>query len=162
MKKAAAFSLIELMLILAVVAILVALGIPKISNVTQSTRITEVTNKLSSYLAYARSEAVTSSRPVGIIPAGPGGDWMTGWTVFADINTNGALDPGETLKVVGNQNIPNVTLTGPAVTFFYTQTGRPRAAGAFAVRDTRTVKPLNGRNITVSPIGRTQIDTYYP
>ncbi|MDH5409225.1 MAG: GspH/FimT family pseudopilin, partial [Gammaproteobacteria bacterium] len=98
MKKYAAFSLIELMIILAVVAILVALGVPKITQVTQNNRIIEVTNKISSYLERARSEAINRTSQVGIVATGGGGtNWMVGWDIYLDANSNSQFEAGETI-----------------------------------------------------------------
>ena len=163
MKKYAAFSLIELMIILAVVAILVALGVPKITQVTQNNRIIEVTNKISSYLKRARSEAINRTSQVGIVATGGGGtNWMVGWDIYLDANSNSQFEAGETiLLTVGNQNIPNVTIVGPLNGVAYTATGRKTInvlAGAgptatFTITDL-TPGGIPPRTLTVNAAGR--------
>ena len=89
-------TLIELMVTLAAAIILIAVGMPLFSGVAANNRATAQTNALVSAIKLARSEAVKRGANVSI--AAVSSDWVNGWTVFVDANTNGAVDAGEGLR----------------------------------------------------------------
>lgn len=106
------FTAIELMVAMAVLALLAALAAPSFTPMIERWRVRQVTEELQSTLYLARSEAVKHSGGVAIIRNGDSGDctsatgqWNCGWTVFLDTNGNGALDTGEEIL----QNIPPPT-----------------------------------------------------
>lgn len=91
------FTLIELMVTLAVAAILVTVAAPSFRTFIQNGRITTQTNDLLADINFARSEAIRRSRLVGICPINPatnqcavGGNWANGRLVFVDSDNNGA------------------------------------------------------------------------
>lgn len=110
--RAPGFTLIELMVTLAVLAILVALGFPAMSDALRSARRTSLVNELVASVMLARSEASRSGQPLvvcGVSDANGNGtidvaeractglDWSDGWIVapWADADGDGALDAGE-------------------------------------------------------------------
>jgi type IV fimbrial biogenesis protein FimT len=104
-------TLLELMVVLAVSAILLGIGIPSFAALTSSSRLASTTNELVSSLHLARSEAIKrGSRTVmctsatGTACAGSGG-WHQGWLVFHDANNNAVLDAGETV-ILARQALP--------------------------------------------------------
>jgi type IV fimbrial biogenesis protein FimT len=96
MKKYSGFTLIELVITLAVVGILLAVGVPSLKTFMQSNQLVASTNELISALHVARSEAIKLNRRVSICDSSDGkncggtGDWSNGWIVFID--ADGALD----------------------------------------------------------------------
>jgi len=100
MKRLTGFTLIELIVLLAIVGIVTVLAIPGLQNYTRLNRTASQTNELVTAMQLARSEAVKRNVPVfvcasssAITPA-PQCDsvnWQDGWLVFADPNSN-ALD----------------------------------------------------------------------
>jgi len=74
-------TLIELMVTLAVLAILVSVGLPKLSGMSSGNRMSSTINTLASDLALARSEAINRNRLVRVIAQG--GVWADGWRVEA-------------------------------------------------------------------------------
>lgn len=111
-------TLLELMVVLAVSAILLGIGIPSFAAFTSSSRLASATNELVSSLHLARSEAIKrNSRTVmctsatGTACADSGG-WHQGWLVFHDANNNAVLDAGETV-ILARQALPaGFSLTG--------------------------------------------------
>ena len=101
--KQSGVTLLELMVVLAIVAILVAISIPGFTSLVRSSRLSSATNELVSSLHLARSEAIKrNSRAVMCISATgtscvASGGWHQGWLVFHDPNNNAALDAGETV-----------------------------------------------------------------
>jgi type IV fimbrial biogenesis protein FimT len=84
------FTLLELMVAIAVFALLLGIGVPTFSSIINANRITTQANELVSALNYARSEAVKRSEPVAVCASADGAtcaastDWSTGWIVFDD------------------------------------------------------------------------------
>ncbi len=87
------FTLIELMVTIAVAGILMGIGIPSFSQLITSNRLTTNINELVTSLTFARSEAIKRGQPVTLLKTGA--EWESGWTVFTDLNGNGVLDNGD-------------------------------------------------------------------
>jgi type IV fimbrial biogenesis protein FimT len=108
MKGQTGFSVTELMVVVAIVALLLGIGVPSYRNVTNSYRMSAEVNGLLGDLQYARSEAIKAGQTVttcvstnGTACTG-GTAWATGWIVFSDPNANATVDPGETVLRVQN------------------------------------------------------------
>lgn len=117
MKQSGA-TLLELMVVLAVSAILLGIGIPSFASFSGSSRLASVTNELVSSLHLARSEAIKRNSRVVLCTSATGtscvasGGWHQGWLVFHDPNNNAVLDAGETV-ILARQALPaGFILTG--------------------------------------------------
>ncbi|VAW53474.1 Type IV fimbrial biogenesis protein FimT [hydrothermal vent metagenome] len=90
--------MIELMITLAIVAILLTVGVPSLKTFMQGNQLIASTNELVSALHIARSEAIKLNTRVSICESNDGatcgttGNWENGWIVFVD--GNGA-SPGD-------------------------------------------------------------------
>lgn len=85
------FTLLELMITLAIVSAVVIMGVPNFKSTIRNSRLTAAINELSASMNLARSEAIKRNRSVTVRKKA-GGDWQSGWIVFVDINANGSLD----------------------------------------------------------------------
>lgn len=109
-KKPGGFTLIELMVVMAIVAVLVTLAAPSFTRQIQSTQISNSVNTFMSDLRFARSQAIRLGGPVVMCRSdapeaanptcgsgsGPGGNgWVSGWIIFQDLNNNGSKNAGE-------------------------------------------------------------------
>jgi|SRR5579863_3160916 type IV fimbrial biogenesis protein FimT len=101
MKRQAGFTVTELMVVTAIVAILLSIGVPSFRYITNSYRMSAEVNGLLGDMMYARSEAVREGQTVTVCVGNAGagctggGNWASGWIVFTDPNRNQIVDPGE-------------------------------------------------------------------
>lgn len=101
--QAAGFTAIELMVTLAVIAILLAITAPSFVSFTQANRVAAEVNTLAGDLQFARAEAIKEGQPVSLCVANAAGTacdttkntWQNGWIVFSDPNGNQSVDPGD-------------------------------------------------------------------
>ncbi|WP_308363768.1 MULTISPECIES: GspH/FimT family protein [unclassified Microbulbifer] len=87
-------TLLELLITLAVLAILLAIGLPGFSTIIQNSRLAANTEELRSAIHLARTAAVSRNQRVTLRNLG---SWELGWQAFADDNNNGVFDDGEQL-----------------------------------------------------------------
>ena len=65
-QRDAGLSMIELLLVMAILAIIVAVAVPNISHIVQRSYLNEIANQLHSHLQLAKSEALKSNQPVTV------------------------------------------------------------------------------------------------
>ncbi len=70
--RSSGFTLIELMIVLALIAIVAFVAVPNFREIVESNRQTSVTNSMLGLLNYSRSEAVRRAQPVEITSVGDG------------------------------------------------------------------------------------------
>lgn len=99
------YTLLELMVTLAVLAILATLTVPGFQDTIRRTARDSSMQDLSTALDFARAQAVTEgtrvslcrSTDLGSCSGGGGGDWSAGWIVFTDRGTAGTVDGDDTV-----------------------------------------------------------------
>lgn len=93
------FSLIELMVVVAIVAILAGIAAPSFRELLQNNRLASASSALQVSLNLARAEAVKrgADAMVSIAANGTAGDWTQGWTVFVDKPSNVHLGVAPTM-----------------------------------------------------------------
>lgn len=138
MAKWNGFTLVELMVTIAIAAILLTVAVPSFITTIQNNRMTASLNDFVTDLNLARSEAVKLGSRVTVCKSADGvactteGDWSQGWIVFSDPNNTGLYETGvadETLlrvhqalpdantTLVGNSNVNNyISFTGTGFT----------------------------------------------
>lgn len=99
------FTAIELMVTVAILAVLAGIAAPSFNPIIERWRVRQVSEELQSTLYFARSEAVKRGGGVTILRnASTDGctisdtdtdAWNCGWLVFADKNSDGVKDNGE-------------------------------------------------------------------
>lgn len=99
--SASGFTLIELMVTVALAAILAYVAIPNLSAFVRNAELTSATNALVAAMGTARSEALKLNYNAVVAPAS-GNRWENGWIVFVDKNFNNAFDPA-TESIISRQ-----------------------------------------------------------
>ena len=103
--REAGFTLIELMVTVAVLAIILAIAVPGFQAFIASGRVTTTTNDMVGALTLARSEAIRRGTRVTLCKSSDGasctdaGGWEQGWIAFVDPTrgADAAVDAGETI-----------------------------------------------------------------
>ena len=167
------FTLIELMVTLALVAILMAVAVPSFTTFQRNAELTSFSNSLWSGINAARGEAMKRGRNAMVVPTN--GNWNNGWTVFVDVNRNGAYDEATDITVLKREAAPSyLTVTNTAASaadslyIMYDASGYSRLAGggfgAWTVQVARN--DLTGstlltqtRRIKIASTGRARVCT---
>jgi type IV fimbrial biogenesis protein FimT len=164
MRRDGGFTLIELMIAIALVAILLATAVPALDDFTNDARQTGAINDFIGSIHLARNTAITTNSRVTMCASASGTSceftsWDSGWIVFGDVNSNGALDAGETI-VSASAAVEGLSIQSgefPAA-LMYRPNGRAMTAaltgnaGEFAVCDFRG--PGHAKVILVELSGR--------
>ncbi len=105
MKSQNGFTLIELVVTLAVAMIILTVGVPSFTTILRNAALTATANDLVGALNLARSEAVKRRVPTRLCKSNDGvscatsADWEAGWLVFADDDRNGVPATAEIIRV---------------------------------------------------------------
>ena len=101
------FTLTELLMVLIIISVTLAIGLPNFQSLIISSRLTSSANAMVSALQLARFEALKQQK--NVIIANKNGQWENGWIVFIDEkNQNNQLDDGE--SVLANFDSLNANL----------------------------------------------------
>jgi type IV fimbrial biogenesis protein FimT len=99
------FSLIELVVVIAIVGILASIAVPSFNSSIASMRAKNAASSLYDGLVRARSEAVKRNASVMLAPAG---DWAKGWQIYLSSNTSNVLENYSTTGTVSIKGPDNV------------------------------------------------------
>jgi len=116
-RLAGGFTLVELLIVMSVLAVLLAAGVPQFGEFMRNQRLKSASFDLFSSLVLARSEAITRNTRVTVAPTG--GAWTNGWTVS---------EPGGTV-LRRQEAVSNISISGPAAVV-YVESGRLNAAAS--------------------------------
>lgn len=111
------FTLVELMITLALAAILMTVAVPSFLAFQRNSELTSASNTMLAAANTARTEAMKRNQNVRIEPIGSG--WGSGWRVYVDTNRNNTFNSGNDIEVA----------TYPAVNSYFTIAGKGIADG---------------------------------
>ncbi len=148
MIKSKGFTLVELLVVIAVIAVLTTLAAPSFKALIQSNSMSSTVNTFLADLRFARSEAIRrggwvvmcrSNLPEAASPTcGTGSTvgWESGWIIFHDLNNNGQKIAAEPLlRAQGPTTAVNtIAESGAATVFRFTATGRLNLSATTSVQ----------------------------
>ena len=162
------FTLVELLVTLAVAAIVLTQGIPAFVSTIQNNKIITSTNDLVGDINLARSEAISrgvtvtlcrSDNPAAGTSCGNAGAWNDGWLVYAnDDNSGDFSSANDTLITIGQPVASPVVLNTNGInSISYNANGTTSSASAtvFAFCDSRGGD--FGNEIRVNTTGRPRL-----
>lgn len=175
------FTLVELMVCVAVLGVVVSLAAPSFAETIAANRLTTQTEALRGALSLARAEAVRRAQPV-TLRSNDAETYSKGWSVFPDADANGAASSatdtadGLPLQVTaafkGNGKTSRVTRSAGAAPFAYSAaTGSDRirvtfnSRGAVSSGDATFFRvcdsansAVKGRIVQVNAVGKISLD----
>jgi len=113
MKRQNGFGLPEMMLVVVVIGVLAAIGMPAMQDFVANQRLKSTSSDLFTSILRARSEAIKRNKDVTITPTS---NWNSGWSIPSPNAGEPALATFTTR--------PAVTVSGPAAGVTFTAAGR--------------------------------------
>jgi len=165
-KTTPGFTIIELMITIAIGGILLTVAVPSFQTLIKNNRVTTQANLLIGDINMARSQAIKEGFNAFITATNAGdaaNEFGPGWTVWIDRDADLALDLPERLRVTEPLD-PSMTLDSVQNInqVQYLSSGlQPDAAGlrSFTLCDDRTAE--RGRQISISAVGRVSINSNF-
>jgi len=169
-QRSSGYTMMELAMVMAIVAILAAIAIPSFKFVTSSNRIASEVNGLLGDVQFARSQAVKEGQSVTLCSSSDGSNctstaWQLGWIVFLDTNGDKIHQVSE--AIIRTQPAFSGTDTFVATPAFYALTfnrmGYAPTGSATAINITLHDSTANTnwtRCVAVNPIGSAVTEKY--
>src|SRR5690242_2410817 len=168
-RRAGGLSLIELLLALAIFAVIIGFGVPSYGDWIASRQLANHAEYLAQTLMQARTEAVKRSSRVNVCKSGDGkqcataGTWSAGWIMYEDDDRDGSIDAAE--SVIRYEPAPGsgitVTANHPLDSYVsYTNFGYARMlSGALQMGTFVVCKPgQKAIHVVLANSGRVRID----
>lgn len=112
-RSSSGFTLIELMITLAIAAILLMVAVPNLSAYRRNAELTSAANTFMASLNTARSEAMKRGRNAMVVPTNNGSNWNDGWVVFVDIDRSQNYNESTDTVVASQAALPaGINITG--------------------------------------------------
>ncbi|ALN20529.1 GspH/FimT family pseudopilin [Ectopseudomonas mendocina] len=163
MKRQHGFTLIELMITLALLGIILGLAIPAVTNFTIKQRVSSKANEMMLSLAFARSEALKLNQDVRVIPrTGTASGWSDGWCI-GPTTIGGDCNHADVIRIFAATNGVSITSSGignPPVLIFRRNGAASNNVNAFLKVTSPSLDSSsdNARCITLTPLGRAEIE----
>lgn len=163
MRAQAAYTLLELLVTMALAALLTGLAVPAYRTFSQNLVLKQASTALHSDLHHARLAAVNRNGRVTVCPGTPGRgclaspDWANGWLVFHDLNADRQWQATETLLRTAPSLGPLTARSSDArsrLTFFPNGSA-PGSNATIYLCDGRG--PAHGHQVRVSMSGRVRM-----
>jgi type IV fimbrial biogenesis protein FimT len=156
---ASGFTIIELMMTLAVAAILATIAAPSFSDIIKNNRLSSQYNELLTHITLARSEAVKRGTDIKVLNNNGANSviWDAGWVVYQDVDDDDTVDSDEAI-LVSNSPSANITVrfnNNGQIT--YQANGLGITAGTFTICDDRTDEEAKG--LIINATGRVRVAT---
>ncbi len=165
------FTLVELLVVLAVGAILLAIAFPGYAFLVNTSRLAAVTNDLVSAIQLARSEAVKRGTRVTVcktddaMAAMPvcntAASWQQGWLVFVDGGVRGVVDADDIVLRQQDRASGAVTITANNFSMYisYKPSGISQGLNNLATGKLFVCVAGDQRDIVVNNTGRVRLES---
>ena len=136
-KRCSGFSTLEMLVVVSIFLILGAVALPSFTTWRNDSNLMGVVRQVQSDLNWARMEAVQRSAPVTVTFTGG----QAAYTIWTDMNRNGASDSGETVSHSVADSFRNVSVTSDATMVFQPR-GTASTTGAVSITNSYTTRSL--------------------
>lgn len=162
------FTLVELLVVLAVAAILLTMAVPGYAFLANASRLAAATNDLMTAVQLARSEAIKRGVRVTVCKSGgsvtacdAAADWQSGWLVFVDTGAQGVVDGGDAVLWVRASSEPQIEIDTTNFSDYISYRANGVSQGGNNLATGRFSLCLAGsqRDIIVNNTGRPRLDT---
>ena len=159
------FTLIELMVTVAVVAILAMVAAPSFDQAILSAKLNAGANNFMASAQLARSEAIKRNSTVVLCRSADGlscassGNWTQGWIVFHDVNNNGTVDSGDAVIQVQGALSAGYSFTGGSYSLVFQSIGVGSTSATLTLCKALPSPGGQEREIKVSATGRSSVTT---
>jgi type IV fimbrial biogenesis protein FimT len=166
--RTAGFTLVELMVTVAVAALVVAVGVPSFLRTLARHTINSQAEELQDAVRVGRNEAMKRSGPVVLCRteegdptrcAGSGGSWQT-WVLFTDVARSGAFAAGDAVLRQRQDASKRTTVTGDAASIRFEATGIAHAdtgSAVFVLAERGATDHAQQRRVCINPRGEVAI-----
>ena len=157
------FSLIELLMGLAIGAIVLVLVSPAFAAFTEATHRDQAAQSLLDGIRNARTQAITRNQSVVI--HGINGDWSQGWRIILDISGQGPKDSSNPLlqERASDKQVPIVGNWSVSRYVRFSSLGQPlmpgRAFQAGTLHVCSAREPVSQRQIVLAATGRVRLNS---
>lgn len=164
------FSLIELLVVLALVAVFLTLAAPSLTDMIQRSRVSSSVATFMMDLKFAKSTAMKRGQAVTVCASRDGltcldsNQWHLGWIVFNDVDSSGTVDAGDAVIRVRAAWTGGDTFVSPseltAVTFGRMGMASNLGDGPFTlVASTSPAKTASTQCVVLNQVGNQTLQT---
>lgn len=164
MRKSRGFTLIEVLIVIAIVAVIASFGIPQFNSLMQNGRLSTQVNELQGLMQLARSEAATNRVVTRICGSTDQttcntNNWEGGAILFRDRDNNGSASAAELVRVMPAVTNGN-TIRGVTGAISFLADGTLASTAMLRICDTRGAD--SSRQIRLNTAGQSRISKGNP
>ncbi|MCG9695996.1 GspH/FimT family pseudopilin [Shewanella sp. Isolate11] len=150
------FTLVELMVTIAVAAILLAIGVPSLTSIYESVRVNNNIEKINNILAFARNQAISYGATVNVCAYASATSCGTNWGNGIRVFITDADGADHELRAIDGFN-SNDAVKGPTATLTFSSEGLSPSNGSFIYCPRGNSS--GSKSVTVSSSGLITYDT---
>lgn len=143
LRKTQGFTLIEMMVTLALVVIMLSLAVPSLTQYRRNSTLSATANAFLGSINTAKAEAMRQGKPVFMMPT-DGKDWRSGWVLFIDANFDGQKQDSETILAQQDAIASDIQIPTDKVQAFADASGPYLAIGGNGYPRSKSGSMLSG------------------